>query len=207
MITNKELLKLVKYKLGLFELDQEITDEDLQHVYELVISNVSLSGKLNNIDLSQLSEIPNLQSLDLYSFDIGKEFADALSSLKQLESLRITRSNVQAPIECGTLSSLIIESSRVGNYQFLPVAKEVEFIEQGVNMYELSAQEGVTKRLCFYGGSIKKAKRIREYTQLESAVFDRVKLDDANIPRKLKESGIDVEYEKGEFHLESLFLE
>ena len=45
MIADKELLKLVKYKLGIFDLSTDIIEEDLQEVEELIINNLSLSGQ------------------------------------------------------------------------------------------------------------------------------------------------------------------
>ena len=51
MVTDKELLKLIKYKLGIFDLSKPISEEDLKRVYELSVNNLSFSGQKKNIDL------------------------------------------------------------------------------------------------------------------------------------------------------------
>ena len=205
MITDKELLKLVKYKLGIFDLSQNITEEDLQDVYELVINNISLSGQKKDVDLTQLASIPNIERLELVNFDIDDEVAIAISSLARLKHLSISDSKIQAPINCAALEYISIEDSKVKRYDYLPIAEQIDFISQNVNADELKKQSGLTKDISFYGGSVKSSYIIGELSGLESATFIETKLDDTKLPDKLKEKGIQVEYVLDERDVRSFF--
>lgn len=206
MVTDKELLKLIKYKLGIFDLSKPISEEDLKRVYELSVNNLSFSGQKKNIDLTQIGELHGLQKLDIVSFDIGEEEAKSISSLNLLEELTINKSSLNVPISMQPLEYLSVTDSQVADLGYLPKAEILDLY--GLDTMDLSQLEhlkGVLKDIGIYGGNVKKAGALKDMPKLEEATFIGATLDDKNVPDELTDKGVNVDYEPDERNIDTFF--
>jgi len=205
MVLDKELLKLAKYKLGVFDLSQPITDEELASIDELSINNLSFSGQVKNVDLTQLSQFIGLQRLDLTNFDIGETFAKAISGLQQLESLTISKGSLRAPIENESVEQIILKSCDVKDYGYLPSTEALDMYEQNVDISQMQNQIDKMKDFSLFGGSLKKSRRLTEMTKLENVYVVGAKIDDRSTIEALKNHGVRVEVDLEKRNIDTLF--
>ena len=76
---DPQIKKLAKYKLGIFDEEQEVSAEELKEVDELEVFAKSFSGKDYNIDLKSLTELPGLKILSLSGFTLSDEDVETIN--------------------------------------------------------------------------------------------------------------------------------
>ncbi len=178
MIQNPELLKLVKYKLGVFDLNKDINEEDLPKIRDLSIRDKSLSGKPLNIDLSEITELSGLEALDIQLFTLGEKEAEAIGKLKELKRLTIRDSSINESIKADSLDTLTIERGRVAEGVSLPEARSVNLIElEDVNLSMLSNPNEKLGVLLIRGGNISNLDRLNSIDSLKSLTIEATKAD------------------------------
>ena len=194
MINNPELLKLAKYKLGVFDSKETISEEVLNKILEITINDRSLSGQIKNIDLAEIRKMPKLKRLTLANFDIQKSQADSISSLQDLETLEIEDCRLDSQISLPSLVSLSVRNSVVGSLENLPVAPNVEFHSiDAIDISQFAKFQDTIKNLSIFGGKIKNAKYLNQFEKLESISIVGSQVDRELIDR-LTLLGIEVEY-------------
>ena len=193
MINDSELLKLAKYKIGIFDPERTITEEQLESVSDITINNKSLSGKERNVDLTEVRKLPNLESLTIANFELQKPQADAISSLQGLEELTIEDSSIDSKINLSKLSVLAVNNSIVKDLDFLPKAKEMSFFLLDVNISQLEKFKDTLESLRIYGGRIIDGNKLEQFEKLRSVEIESTSID-KEILKKLEAKGIEVEY-------------
>ena len=89
-LSDKNLEKLIKYNLGLFSSNSELSMDDLNKVEDLSLAGATFSGEKIITNLSELAMLRNLKSLSLQRYKIDDRFIEVLNSFKQLKSLHFS---------------------------------------------------------------------------------------------------------------------
>jgi hypothetical protein len=90
-IKNKDLLRSLKFACGKFKDADELTEEDLEKIYELNINELSVTGRNSEIDLKEVPELPNLRRLSLKNFVISDDEIEFINKNKRLIDLSFDR--------------------------------------------------------------------------------------------------------------------
>jgi len=206
MITDKELLKLVKYKLGIFDLSQDIPEGALDRVTELIISNESVAGKPLNVDLTQLSELKNLTSLDLNRFRLEGESLDTINSLPILKKLAIRNSILDGDITQDNLEKFSLERGELGKDASLPEAKVMNFNEvENVELGKIKNDKGKIRHISIRGGNIRNPGLLESYESLETLIVVGTKVDD-EIIKRLTQRNVGIVYMPEERNMTTTML-
>ena len=127
---DSQIKKLAKYKLGIFDEEQEVSDEELRQVDELEIFAKAFSGRDYNIDLKSLAELPGLKSLSLSGFTLSEEDVATINSLQELEGLSLDQCKVkELSLKLPQLQTLVISDSFVASYGDTELPEYTEFSE------------------------------------------------------------------------------
>ena len=141
---DPQIKKLAKYKLGIFDEEQEVSDEELRQVDELEIFAKAFSGRDYNIDLKSLAELPGLKSLSLSGFTffscniyailcvntLLEEDVATINSLQELEGLSLDQCKVkELSLKLPKLQALVISDSFVASYGDTELPEYTEFSE------------------------------------------------------------------------------
>ena len=127
---DSQIKKLAKYKLGIFDEEQEVSDEELRQVEELEIFAKAFSGRDYNIDLKSLAELPGLKSLSLSGFTLLEEDVATINSLQELEGLSLDQCKVkELSLKLPQLQTLVISDSFVASYGDTELPEYTEFSE------------------------------------------------------------------------------
>ena len=90
-IKNGELKRVLKFACGKFKDSDELTEEDLERIYELNLNQISVTGKKYDIDLSEIPDLPNLRKLSLKNFVVEDEELDFINKNQKLVDLSFDR--------------------------------------------------------------------------------------------------------------------
>jgi hypothetical protein len=198
MIKNPELLKLVKYKLGVFDASKEISEEDLAKVRELSVRNKSISGKPLDIDLTELTQLTGIEDLDLQLFSVGKREAEAISALKNLRRLTIRDSRVDGTIALDQLENLTIERGRIESSASLPDAASINLIGlEEVDVSRFLSENSKASSLTIRGGKISNLNRLTNLNSLRSVTIEATKADKDTL-KDLVNNNVYVKYNEDE---------
>lgn len=127
---DPQIKKLAKYKLGIFDEEQEVSDEELRDVDELEIFAKAFSGRDYNIDLKSLAELPGLKSLSLSGFTLFEEDVATINSLQELKELSLDQCKVkELSLKLPKLQALVISDSFVESYGDTELPEYTEFSE------------------------------------------------------------------------------
>lgn len=170
-IQNQELLRALKFACGKFRETDELTEEDLSDIYELNLSDVSVTGKNYDIDLKELPELPNLRKLSLRNFVIADDEVKFINENRKLMDLSFDRCTFDArtiPLYIESLKALSMRyCDNLGGLRFLAPERlkllgmdkvDIAAIRGLERVKSLSLQSSRVYRL----GAIRKCEDLRE---------------------------------------------
>ena len=141
---DPQIKKLAKYKLGIFDEEQEVSAEELREVDELEVFAKSFSGKDYNIDLKSLTELPGLKILSLSGFTLSDEDVETINSLQELEELSLDQCKVKTlGLTLPKLQALVVADSLVASYGDTEFPEYTEF--SGIRTLDLRKSKPSTK--------------------------------------------------------------
>ena len=141
---DPQIKKLAKYKLGIFDEEQEVSAEELREVDELEVFAKSFSGKDYNIDLKSLTELPGLKILSLSGFTLSDEDVETINSLQELEELSLDQCKVKTlGLTLPKLQALVVSDSLVASYGDTEFPEYTEF--SGIRTLDLRKSKPSTK--------------------------------------------------------------
>ena len=86
MFSDKELDTKVKFKLGIFD-GREPTEEELENVRDIFLTNLNARGEKMNTDISELVRLKKLRNLDLKGFDLTPEVLEVIRNTYRIKIL------------------------------------------------------------------------------------------------------------------------
>ena len=141
---DPQIKKLAKYKLGIFDEEQEVSAEELREVNELEVFAKSFSGKDYNIDLKSLTELPGLKILSLSGFTLSNEDVETINSLQELKELSLDQCKVKTlGLTLPKLQALVVSDSFVASYGDTEFPEYTEF--SGIRTLDLRKVKPSTK--------------------------------------------------------------
>ncbi len=194
MITDSELLKLVKYKIGIYDLSKSLPEGGLEKVKDLTIRNHSLSGEPLDIDLTQIGELTNLEDLDVVRFALERREADTIESLRHLKGLTIRDSMICDTIDVKGLERLTVEASNIDPEAMLPDAEYISLIElDDIDLSKIDREDSKLRSLLIRGGNIYNFEVLKRLPNLSSVIIEGAEAD-KSILNELAEKGMYVRH-------------
>lgn len=196
MFNDKEVDKKVKYKLGIFD-GSEPSEADLDKITEIIISNLNARGEEIGTDISELSRLRKLKTLDLKGFDLTEEVIRVIHSFPELVGLRLYSCHSKEPvhIDIEKLKSLILDHCQSMNLSQMKLPESVLIVDCGmVDVSRLQGKEDI-KDLGIKNSDIINSDSFREMSSLKSLNVDGSTLDDDEVVSKLRNKRIAVSNE------------
>lgn len=187
MFKDKEVETKVKYKLDIFD-DTELSEDDLNKVTEILISNKNLRGEVINTDLSELVKLRKLQSLDLKGFELSEEVLRVIHGLPELVALSLydCQAKESVAINIERLKSLILDHCQNMNFSEIHLPETLLIVDGGVVDVSKFQHHQHLKDLGIKSSEIIHANSLEEITSLKNLNVDGSTLDDDNIVNKLR---------------------
>lgn len=178
-IENKILNQYTQYKTGNYGAS-EFTDEELEKIEDISLNQLSFSGQLQKIDLSELIKFPNLNILSLQSFAIDEETMENLKNCKNLKTLHLEVCDFDSKIMINfdQLENLIIKYCNVEDWSKISLGKRVTIQSgQTIDLESLVNNPNI-EELNLNNLEIYNFKKIQAFEKLKKLNIDGSKVDD-----------------------------
>lgn len=195
MVDNKELRKLIGFKVGKFN-GEPLTEEDLLAVKDLGIVGKSLDGQELSIDLEELKKLSNLEILSVSQTQINNTAISHLNSLPKLKSLMLAKCDIaeNTIVELAGINSLVINGCNIADRVLLAVPEDVTLAEENIDLKTLAGKNRL-KRLVLAGCKVPSLRPLSEFKSLEKISLEGTTVEDSSIEEMKKQVEIS---EKGE---------
>lgn len=188
LIMNEYLLKDIRTKLLKFSGEQ-ISKDELDNIKNFSINNYTYSGVLKGINLNELENLPNLESLTLQHFQISDQEIKALENLRSLKDLFFSECSFNAKefYEFPNLSSIEFD---ICNYYYFPKIKlpkivYINYAENGLNLKDFYNFENIEDLTMLNVKKITGFNFISQMRNLKNLNIDGSKVDDKNALKEL----------------------
>lgn len=195
-IENKILNQYAQYKTGNYGAS-EFTDEELEKIEDISLNQLSFSGQLQEIDLSELIKFPNLNILSLQSFAIDEETMENLKNCKNLKTLHLEVCDFDSKIMINfdQLENLIIKYCNVEDWSKISLGKRVTIQSgQTIDLESLVNNPNI-EELNLNNLEIYNFKKIQAFEKLKKLNIDGSKVDDEKALDIIKNS-VEVSHKK-----------
>lgn len=186
-IENETLRKYIQYKTSNYG-KEDFLEEDLAKIKDVSLNQKNFTEELQEIDLSELSKIPNLEILSLQNFEINNQAIDKLKNCKNLKTLQLEVCYFDPNVELNIqqLENIIIKYCKIEDWRKIPLIKNVT-IESGekIDLEDLTNYEKVAE-LRLNNLEVHNFKKILEYKNLNKLNLDGSKVDDESVMEILK---------------------
>ena len=200
MFNNKELDTKVKFKLGIFD-GREPSENELENVKDIFLSNLNVRGEKINTDLSELVKLKNLKSLDLKGFYLIPEVLDVIGNMKELEGIKLYECSSDKPIsiDLEQLRSLILDTCDVQFQNKINSLESLLVVNCGmVDVLKLPLGKNI-KELGIKNSEIINSEELTKIENLKSLNVDGSVLDNEDVLKTLLANKIAVSHEQ-EYH-------
>ena len=195
-IENRILNQYTQYKTGNYDAS-EFTDEELEKIEDISLNQLSFSGQLQKIDLSELIKFPNLNILSLQSFAIDEETMENLKNCKNLKTLHLEVCDFDSKIMINfdQLENLIIKYCNVEDWSKISLGKRVTIQSgQTIDLESLVNNPNI-EELNLNNLEIYNFKKIQAFEKLKKLNIDGSKVDDEKALDIIKNS-VEVSHKK-----------
>ena len=200
MFKDKEVDTKVKYKLGIFD-GTEPLEEDLNKITDIFISNVNAKGEKIGTDISEISRLKKLKSLDLKGFEIDEKIVEIINSFPELLGLKLygCSSKDSININAQALKTLILDNCKSINLNETKLPECLIMINCGIVDISKFLNSSQLKDLQIKSSEIMHTDSLREMKALKILNVDGSTLDNEEILKELKNRKVLVSYEY-EYH-------
>lgn len=184
-IIDNEIRKRIEYLLE--KKSDEITEEELNTVKDLNLTNIDYSNEILNTDLGELEKIKNLENLKLNEFEINNEIIKSLYKCKKLKNLYLNLCTVSGEnIKMNNLNKIFFDHCIIENWNKIELPNEIYILTGAdINLDKFINAENI-KTLSIRGANILNIKKILEFKNLEILNLDGSTIDDENILDMIK---------------------
>ena len=200
MFSDKELDTKVKFKLGIFD-GREPTEEELENVRDIFLTNLNARGEKMNTDISELVRLKKLRNLDLKGFDLTPEVLEVIRNMKVLTGLKFYECNSEEPIsiDLEQLKSLILDACKVEFGSGIDSLETLLVVNSGtVDVSRLPLGKKL-KDLGIKNSEIVNSGKLSEIESLKSLNIDGSALDNEEVLKALLANKVAVSHEY-EYH-------
>ena len=181
MVENRELRKLIEYKVGKFS-GEALTEEDLLAVKDLGISGKRLDGEDAFLDVEELKKLSNLEVLSINQMDLDNKLVEFLNALPKLKSLMLTKCDIKEHTLVGfsNVNSLIINGCQLGDHVQIALPEDTTIAEEEIDLENVSGQRRL-KRLVLKGCKVPTLRPLLRYEALEKISMEGTTVEDNSI--------------------------
>jgi len=196
MFQDKEVEKIVKYKLEIFD-DTELKETDLDGITEIMVSNRDAKGKVIPINISELVKLKKLKGLDLKGFELNQDVLGVIQSFPELTSLHLYSCQSKEPISLHVkkLKSLVLDHCQSLNFVEIQFPERVLIVDGGVVDASKLQHHQQLKILGIKNSEIIHAAYLKKIPSLKSLNVDGSVLDEDNVVNQLRAKKIAVSNE------------
>ena len=187
-ITNEYFEEAIKYEISKLNIQQELTEEDLNNVKEINLSNRTFAGKDKNIDLSDLKLLSNIKSIYLQYFLIDDYAITILNSLNKLENITFASCKFinKNTLEPSILNKLSIEYCDILDYATIVSVETFRILDSSkVRLEKISKKEKIVN-LLLQNCDVRNFETVEECNRLKFLNLDGTKVDNKKVLKRLE---------------------
>lgn len=133
ILKNRELRKLIEFKLG----KSKIEKEDLIEIEDIILNAKTMIGEPNIIYFEELDLFPNLKKIEIKNINIEE---NNIEKLKNIEEIHFENCEIETLKPLVNVKNLSICHSKVKDIEELKNIKQLELIDIELNDFEFLKQ-------------------------------------------------------------------
>lgn len=187
-ITNKYFEEAIRHEISKLNIKQELTEEDLNNVEEINLSNKTFSGKDKNIDLLDLKLLSNVKNIYLQYFLIDDYAITIVNSLSKLENITfasckfINKNILEHPI----LNKMSIEYCDILDYATIAAVETFRILDSSKVRFEKISKKEKIVNLLLQNCDVRNFETVEECNKLKFLNLDGSKIDNKSVLKKLE---------------------
>ncbi len=180
MVDNRELRRLIGYKVGKFN-DETLTEDDLISVKDLGVSGKTLDGQDLQIDLEELKKLSSLELLSINQMDLDNRLIGIIGSLPRLRTLMLAKCNITQNTIVGldNINSLIINTCKMEDNVQISLPEDATIAGQDINLENVMSKR--IKRLVLTGCKVPSLKPLLKCGTLEKLSLEGTSIEDDSL--------------------------
>ena len=180
MVDNRELKRLIGYKVGKFN-DETLTEEDITNVKDLGISGKTLDGQDLQIDLEELRKLSNLEILSINQMNLDNRLIDILGSLPKLKTIMLAKCNIKENTIIGfnNINSLVINACQMEDHVLVFLPEDATIVGEDMDLENVMSKK--IKRLVLTGCKVPSLKPLLKYSSLEKLSLEGTSVEDNSL--------------------------
>lgn len=181
MLDDKELKKLIGYKVGKFS-GEELTEEDLLSVKDIGISGKRLDGEEIAINIEELKKLSNLEILSINQMELNNETIDFLGTLPRLKSLMFTKCSIKpnTVVSLKNINNLIINGCTIEDHVLFFLPEDATIAEEDIDLENVFGKDRL-RRLVLAGCKVPSLKPLLKCDSLEKVSIEGTSIEDNSI--------------------------
>ena len=181
MLDDKELKKLIGYKVGKFS-GEELTEEDLLSVKDIGISGKRLDGEEIAINIEELKKLSNLEILSINQMELNNETIDFFGTLPRLKSLMFTKCSIKpnTVVSLKNINNLIINGCTIEDHVLFFLPEDATIAEEDIDLENVFGKDRL-RRLVLAGCKVPSLKPLLKCDSLEKVSIEGTSIEDNSI--------------------------